>query len=67
MVGESDELRAAVLAGFEPNTVYAFASGPDDPAARAVPLLQGKDLVDGQAAVYVCERFACSAPVTSFP
>ena len=30
----------------------------------AVPLLEGRPPVDGQAAVYVCERFACQAPVT---
>jgi uncharacterized protein YyaL (SSP411 family) len=67
VIGESAELRAAVLAGFEPNTVFAFASSADDPAAAAIPLLQGKDLVDGRPTVYVCERFACQAPVTSFP
>jgi uncharacterized protein YyaL (SSP411 family) len=61
LIGEDDELRRAVLAGFEPNTVYAFADGPDD----AVPLLAGKGLVHGKPAVYVCERFACRAPVTS--
>jgi uncharacterized protein YyaL (SSP411 family) len=54
---ESEVARAA-LEPFEPNAVVAF--GP----AEGVPLLKGKGLVDGQPAVYVCERFACQAPVT---
>ena len=29
-----------------------------------VPLLEGRSEVDGKTAVYVCERFACSLPVT---
>jgi hypothetical protein len=55
---DSDVARAA-LAPFDPNAVVAF--GP----ATGVPLLEGKDLVDGLPAVYVCERFACRAPVTA--
>ena len=43
---------------FDPNAVVAF--GP----AEGVPLLEGKELVDGKPAVYVCERFACQLPVT---
>ncbi|HEU4450880.1 MAG TPA: thioredoxin domain-containing protein [Gaiellaceae bacterium] len=61
VVGDSPDLRAEALAGFRPNTVFAFASEPTD----AVPLLAGKDLVDGRPAAYVCERFACRRPVTS--
>jgi uncharacterized protein YyaL (SSP411 family) len=53
----SDVARAA-LRGFDPNGVVAF--GPADD----IPLLEGKTLVDGRPAVYVCERFACQAPVT---
>ena len=48
----------AALEPFDPNAVVAF--GP----AEGVPLLDGKTLVDGKTAVYVCERFACQAPVT---
>jgi hypothetical protein len=48
----------AALAAWQPNTVVAV--GPADD----VPLLEGKTLIDGNAAVYVCERFACRAPVT---
>ncbi len=48
----------AALAPFQPAAVVAV--GP----AEDVPLLAGKGLVGGLTAVYVCERFACRAPVT---
>jgi uncharacterized protein YyaL (SSP411 family) len=54
----ADAVARAALAGFDPNVVVAFGPGDD------VPLLAGKDFVDGRSAVYVCERFACQAPVT---
>jgi uncharacterized protein len=54
----TDEVARAALEPFEPNAVVAF--GPADD----VPLLAGKNFVDGRPAVYVCERFACRAPVT---
>jgi uncharacterized protein len=54
---DSDVARAA-LAPYDPNAVVSF--GPSDD----VPLLEGKGFVDGLPAVYVCERFACRAPVT---
>jgi uncharacterized protein len=54
----TSEVARAALAPFDPNAVVAF--GP----AEGIPLLEGKELVDGKPAVYVCERFACQAPVT---
>jgi uncharacterized protein YyaL (SSP411 family) len=35
-----------------------------DGAAPGIPLLEGRDLVRGQAAAYVCRRYACQLPVT---
>jgi uncharacterized protein YyaL (SSP411 family) len=59
IVGPPDApIARAALARYEPNTVVAF--GPAD----GVPLLDGKGYVDGEPAVYVCERFSCRAPVT---
>ncbi len=54
---ESPVARAS-LASFQPTTVVAV--GPSE----EVPLLAGKNLVDGKTAVYLCEHFACQAPVT---
>jgi uncharacterized protein YyaL (SSP411 family) len=53
-----DPVARRALAAHDPNAVVVF--GPDD----EIPLLAGKTRVDGQPALYVCERFACQAPVT---
>jgi uncharacterized protein len=51
-------LERVVRGEFRPHLVVA--GGPAD----GVPLLEGRDPVDGRAAAYVCERFACLRPVT---
>ena len=59
IVGPIDaQVARAALAPFQPNAVVAV--GPSD----EIPLLEGKGLVDGKPAVYVCERFACRMPAT---
>src|SRR5579884_691628 len=55
---EARELVRAVRGAFRPHLV--LAGGGD-----GVPLLEGRRAVDGHAAAYVCEHFACQAPVTS--
>ena len=59
IVGPVDSpVARAALEPFQPNTVVAVGPSED------VPLLAGKGLVEGKPAAYVCERFACQAPVT---
>jgi uncharacterized protein YyaL (SSP411 family) len=51
---------------FLPGTVLALLDPASPrPAAAAIPLLEGKTLVGGAEAAYVCRNFACQAPVTT--
>jgi len=54
-------LAGVVRSGFRPHLVVAGGSGETE---TAVPLMEGRAPVEGQAAAYVCERFACQRPVT---
>ncbi len=62
IVGPPDEaarLLEVVRGGFRPHLVLAGGSG------HGVPLLEGREAVSGRAAAYVCEHFACQAPVVA--
>jgi uncharacterized protein len=54
-------LAAVVREARRPHLVVAV--GPGD-RPTAVPLMEHRTPVDGRAAAYVCERFACQMPVT---
>ncbi|PTL55659.1 thioredoxin domain-containing protein [Paraconexibacter algicola] len=63
---ERDALVSVVHEQLRPGLVLAVGDGdPDGEAARTVPLLAGRPAVDGVPTAYVCERFACRAPVTT--
>jgi len=53
------ELAGVVRRGFYPHLVLAGGEH------QAVPLMQGREPVEGRAAAYVCERFTCQLPVTT--
>ncbi len=56
---QPEELARVVRGAFRPHLVMAGGEPGD------VPLLQGRIPVEGRAAAYVCEHFACRAPVTA--
>jgi uncharacterized protein YyaL (SSP411 family) len=56
---DASELLGVVRNAFHPHLVLAAASA----GANGVPLLDGREPVDGHAAAYVCEHFVCQAPV----
>ena len=58
-----DRLLNAVARHFIPNRIIAHGN-PDALESRH-PLLKGKGLVEGQAALYVCRNYACQAPITN--
>jgi uncharacterized protein YyaL (SSP411 family) len=55
---DAEPLERVVRGAFRPHIV--IAGGPAD----GVPLLAGREPVEGRAAAYVCENFACLRPVT---
>ena len=66
---DSGSLVRAVRGRFRPYVVLAGGEGAPTASDRdplvGVPLLEGREPVDGRAAAYVCEHFACQAPVTT--
>jgi uncharacterized protein YyaL (SSP411 family) len=57
---DAQELLAAVFSRYRPHLVVAAGEGM---AAEFIPLLTGRERLDGRAAAYVCRRFVCQRPV----
>ena len=58
---DTQSLLHVIRDGYQPFQVVALGAPGAQPPA--VPLLQGRGLVEGQAAAYVCRNFTCQAPV----
>jgi uncharacterized protein YyaL (SSP411 family) len=64
---EADETRALLAEVYKrylPNSVLALRAPDDETLSQRVPLLQGRGLVNGRAAAYVCRNYVCRLPVT---
>lgn len=53
-----------IRARFLPNKIIALGEPDDSEHAALIPLLQGKNLVNGAPAVYICQNYSCQAPIT---
>ncbi len=56
-------LLAVINKRYLPNSVLACADPADSKAIQAIPLLADRPLQEGEATAYVCQNFACLAPV----
>ncbi len=59
-----EALRKALGERFLPSAIFAHVD-PKASSDASFPLLEGKALVAGKAALYVCRNFTCAAPITS--
>jgi uncharacterized protein len=62
--GDTAALLAVVRSRFRPNTVVAVRE-PGTRESAQPALLRSRNLIDGRATAYVCERYACQRPVTT--
>jgi uncharacterized protein len=60
---DREALEVALASRYLPRRVVAHVE-PDAAPPSSLPLLAGKTLVDGRAALYVCRNYVCERPVT---
>ncbi len=59
---DTQALLRTVFQRYLPNKVVAGADGPSSQVV--VPLLDGREPLDGRATAFVCERFTCALPTS---
>jgi uncharacterized protein len=57
-------MAAEVFGRYLPNVVVAGGRTGDAAAVRGVPLLEGREAIDGKPTAYVCRNSTCELPVT---
>lgn len=64
-VADTRALLEVVNTRYLPESVLACCAPGDAKAIQAITLLADRPLKDGQASAYVCQNFACQAPVNT--
>ncbi|MBA3534818.1 MAG: thioredoxin domain-containing protein, partial [Ardenticatenales bacterium] len=64
---QSEPFVREIFSRFLPNKIVAQASSGEEAEqlATLIPLLESRELLDGQATAYLCQNFACQRPVTA--
>ncbi len=62
---DSQALLNEVWRHYRPNTLLAVAPVEDKTSRALIPLLAGRDQINGEATAYVCENYTCKLPVTT--
>ena len=60
---DTQALASEVYRHYMPNRVF-LGAGMGDDALRELPLMEGREKIDGRATAYVCENYVCQLPTT---
>jgi len=60
-------LRRELDMRYLPNQILAHLDPNAESGKSLTPLVEGKGLIDGKAALYLCYNFTCSSPITDPP
>ncbi len=63
-IEEAQAFAVEISRHFLPNKVLAFTSSSDNELSGRIPLIKGKVAIQGKSTAYICENYACKAPIT---